>query len=361
MTSLYQIITLIFIVENVTLGIVRWFHMCHPYDQSHYPARKTYSWLCFSCIFLSCTIINPEQDFAWLYGTLFWSFHIPLVLSEIVLSYFHLKNNCSKIRKALYYLGEAVMVAGFALVLTNNANLPQEILKDSLVVIGVLSSVAIIHLVIRIVQLKAIRQQYLLENYSNEDDFPVRKANIIFLLIFILTLVTVTTCVFSYSPLSYSICLVLIIILSPVVLIYFLHPHVNLKLEVVGIDEVTEKDDVDPAVKFSSSAVLESQEDEFEKMKRLDEKLRHLIIDEKIYLNPHLTLADLAKMVGSNRTSVSQIIQEHGGFYNVMNRNRLKYADEYQVSHPKAKVEEIAIESGFGSKRTYQRIKNEKC
>ena len=48
---------------------------------------------------------------------------------------------------------------------------------------------------------------------------------------------------------------------------------------------------------------------------------------------------------------------ELGGFFNYINNQRLDYADRYQKEHPNASIQEVALESGFGSRQTYYAVK----
>lgn len=95
---------------------------------------------------------------------------------------------------------------------------------------------------------------------------------------------------------------------------------------------------------------------EFEKLKI---KLEDLMSREKPYLEPQLTLADLAKRIGLSATAVSQIINQGFG------KNFNDFINEYRVDEVKEKLQSgaaqnlnllgIALECGFNSKATFNR------
>ena len=79
---------------------------------------------------------------------------------------------------------------------------------------------------------------------------------------------------------------------------------------------------------------------------------------EKLYLNPDLTLPELASAMGTNRTYVSNYISQVIGmsFYDYINQLRIERSvlalfDE----HPDYTIEHVARESGFASMSTFRR------
>lgn len=77
---------------------------------------------------------------------------------------------------------------------------------------------------------------------------------------------------------------------------------------------------------------------------------------DQCYLNPHLTLNDLAKMLGTNRTYLSRYINEelHDTFYGYVNRYRLQKAMQV-IINSNYTMEHVAEEAGFNSLSTFRR------
>lgn len=73
---------------------------------------------------------------------------------------------------------------------------------------------------------------------------------------------------------------------------------------------------------------------------------------------PHLTLNELAKLLGTNRTTLSVYLNRELGtsFYDFINNSRLDYAEKLlSDSSIKLNLEEIAEKSGFNSLSTFRR------
>ena len=90
---------------------------------------------------------------------------------------------------------------------------------------------------------------------------------------------------------------------------------------------------------------------------KLKAKLQNLMEVEKVYLEPNLTLTDLARRIGVNSTVLSYAI--NNGF----DKNFNDFVNEYRISEVKEKLKNaddstllgIAFDSGFNSKATFNR------
>ena len=96
----------------------------------------------------------------------------------------------------------------------------------------------------------------------------------------------------------------------------------------------------------------------------LKQKLEDYFEREKPYLQPELKIWDICKELRTNRTYISNAINEGFGmnFSQFVNQYRVAYAKELLQVSPQKKMEEIAMESGFGSQaslnRAYKHIEN---
>lgn len=82
--------------------------------------------------------------------------------------------------------------------------------------------------------------------------------------------------------------------------------------------------------------------------------------DGKLYLNPKLTLLDVALSIGSNRTYVSDYLNKvmHTTFYDYVNRLRVEAACGIIDAMPlggRRNMPEVAHQSGFNSLATFNR------
>lgn len=92
-----------------------------------------------------------------------------------------------------------------------------------------------------------------------------------------------------------------------------------------------------------------------DEQERLLGRLADLMEDEKPYLNPNLTVADLAKRLRVHARILSQLINyRHGcNFLEYINRHRIDHAKGELAHHPDRTILEVAYDSGFNSKSTF--------
>lgn len=100
-------------------------------------------------------------------------------------------------------------------------------------------------------------------------------------------------------------------------------------------------------------------------------RLRRCIEERKLYLDPYISISQVAKIVGSNRTYISEILAPEKGYKYFMNEYRLKHiaqrlehvdiaketcflSEEYGFTPPE-KLTDIVLESGFADMRTFRR------
>lgn len=92
-------------------------------------------------------------------------------------------------------------------------------------------------------------------------------------------------------------------------------------------------------------------------LEKLKTKLRELMRDEKVYLEPNLTLADLSRQLGVNATVLSHAINSGFG------KNFNDFVNEYRINEVKEKLQtdddatllSVAFDCGFNSKATFNR------
>ena len=100
----------------------------------------------------------------------------------------------------------------------------------------------------------------------------------------------------------------------------------------------------------------ESQAERSGRIAALHEQVAAAIGERRLYLNPGLTIIDLATECGTNRTHLSQFFNNELGvsFRDYINRCRIDYATGL-LEEDDYKFEELALVSGFGSTTTFYR------
>lgn len=103
----------------------------------------------------------------------------------------------------------------------------------------------------------------------------------------------------------------------------------------------------------------ETEEDSLHKgyIKLLPEFVR-LMEEDKIFLQKHLRLDDVANLLNTNRTYVSFLVKEEFrcGFSEYINRKRIAYVEELVRCEPNLSQEQVADKCGFTYSSSFSRI-----
>lgn len=93
-----------------------------------------------------------------------------------------------------------------------------------------------------------------------------------------------------------------------------------------------------------------------ERIEALRAQVAEAIDTRRLYLNPGLTIVDMAAECGTNRTHLSQFFNNELGlsFRDYINRCRVEHAVRLMSEH-NYKIEELALLAGFGSTTTFYR------
>lgn len=83
--------------------------------------------------------------------------------------------------------------------------------------------------------------------------------------------------------------------------------------------------------------------------------------NENPFLQPDLTLTAVSKVIGTNRTYLSSVINNNLGmnFNAFVNQFRTRYVEEYLNQNPKVRKEDLAEICGFGSVSSLKRAMNQ--
>lgn len=87
-------------------------------------------------------------------------------------------------------------------------------------------------------------------------------------------------------------------------------------------------------------------------------RFQHLMMDEQLFLQPQLSLGDVAERLNSNKTYVSKMVNNtyNHGFPELINILRIDYAEQYILNHREAKQTEIANKCGFLSASAFNNM-----
>ena len=87
-------------------------------------------------------------------------------------------------------------------------------------------------------------------------------------------------------------------------------------------------------------------------------RFQKLMQEEQLFLQPSLSLGDVAEKLNTNKTYVSKMVNNtyNLGFPELLNTLRIDYAQQYILNHRGAKQEEIAHACGFLSASSFNNI-----
>lgn len=91
----------------------------------------------------------------------------------------------------------------------------------------------------------------------------------------------------------------------------------------------------------------------------LFKKIDSTINNRSLYLNPHLTRKDICKLFNIDKNILCAVIKQYGdavNFPEYINKKRMNYCAEKLVTAPDCPIKVIALESGFQSAISFNRV-----
>ena len=348
-TYFQGIATAMYIMGALVIAAIRWFHMCRPYDRHplyYYPGRKATTIIYLMSLTLIPSIVIPEKEGTWL---LLKAYFLPVnlyYLTILLFSYFGGIMHWRTWRRPTLILGATALLALIAGPLASllKGKMFNGVLLGNIIilVLGVVMTVTCI-IAIRVV-LRWTRQ-FDVEEYSNPEDFPVNFAKKM-VRIAMATIVLLWTAALLDNRNVMAVVELILVMASVQMLVSALHPQRKGAPEEEALDK--------------SAAKVYSYKISPEKAKSIAAAIRKEVEQEQAFLDPHLTIQDVATRCGFNRTYVAGIFKtEFGGFFHYVNALRLRYAEQYRIANPTASIGEIAEASGFGSRQSYYSVKEE--
>lgn len=344
----------VYMATSLIFAAVRWGHKCQPFARNadyYYPAWKTLVLCYLSNILMAPAIWMPQEADAILQLRMLLILASPFFCAILLFSYFGTILGSSGWRRPVYAL--IVPYAIIAIFSTVLVFIPGTQIQGSFcrVFFAVVGTLALIFLGCYILAIRMIvleLRRSLEEEYSNPNDFPRQFASGI-LWVPLVHLAVSWAGAYMGTNVSLAICLLGLSAISVVFLIGVLPPH-----RTADIPSPDNAPEAGAAPEAKEADVLpEERKDEIE------QAVRHLVEDEKAYLDQHLTLTGLSRSIGFNRTYVSAVLNERlGGFFVYVNRCRLAHAARLRVERPDISVSELIDASGF-SRSTYYKIRNQ--
>lgn len=90
---------------------------------------------------------------------------------------------------------------------------------------------------------------------------------------------------------------------------------------------------------------------------KIMESFRQAMVTDKCYLDPEMSIDEISRRLGTNRTYVSKLVNIYYGmpFRDYLNKMRIDFAKELMAAEPDAVIEYISVKSGFQSSTQFIR------
>ena len=351
----------VYVAVGLIVAIVRWGHKCEPFAQHmdyYYPAWKVVVCCFLSVALLIPAVFKPQDSDAILQLRIMLMLSSPFYAAAMMFAYFGKVLKKTWWRRPVYILALPIsflFLAAFVHTVipgTQMEGFPRRLF------VGLTAGLSVLYLIIFFMALYMVAsamRRFSEQNYSNPDDFPRSYASkVIWIPILHVGVSWASAFIGTQTALCWGV--LLQSVLNVMFLIGALSPHRARDVEQLDSGE-------QPATSVVEALPEEAREEEDLPLSQargraILKTLKHLMEEDQVFLDSHLTLASLSRSCGVNRTYVSRVMNESlGGFFNYVNRCRLDYANELKARHPEMSVDELVMASGFGSRQSYYNIR----
>lgn len=172
----YALACFTYIIVGITCGIIRWCHMCHPYDKQadfFYPARRQVTFYFAATVLQFPYILCPHDADLWFYVRSFGIIYYPMCAAMMFHRYFrpgHGNRNWLSHFKFSISIGLLVVLMLLSLFHTDDTFSRNQLVWEC--VMGGISLLLTMDFVIEGRWLNHQIDNYHTQNYSNDNDFP---------------------------------------------------------------------------------------------------------------------------------------------------------------------------------------------
>lgn len=184
--------------------------------------------------------------------------------------------------------------------------------------------------------------------YSNDEDFPAKFAKSVKWHPLIVCLVLMASFIIN-MPIAKIVRDLILIGMNLWLTIKTLNPHRHSKKLPQDLKKKDEAEISDAPTKYRLSEKY---------CRETEQKIVDVIRDKKLYLEEHITMNDLIDTMHINRNYISEVIarSKYQSFYKLINTMRIEHACEMLRTDKTAKLEQIALSSGFSSGSAFSQV-----
>ncbi len=362
LTYVCGLAAMMYLTTCLMAAAVRWFHMCRPYDRKpryYYPGRPfaTAAWL--SSLALLPYVLHPESADTWDLARLYF---LPVTIFHFIIlffSYFGSVMQWKEWRRPTLIIGVPVALALLAAVVLAvwpgdqlESGTPRIVATVILYALGAIMTLACFMAMWVVLRWAG---RFDKDDFSNPSDFPVVQARK-WLTLASVNVVLCWTGALADSPAFLAVLQLLISVSVALFVITALHPHRNRPVEEPESEPEAEPAGTEPL----SDEQIYQRSLSRRKRDEILASIRTVVEEQEAFLDPHLTLQEVADRSGYNRTYISGLVKsELGGFFDYVNRLRLAHVEAFLRENPDATITEAAESSGFSDRKAYYKVKSQ--
>lgn len=172
----YSLACYTYILSGMICGVVRWFHMCHPFDRGgdfFYPARRQMTFFYTATALQLPYVLCPGDPGTWLFARSFGILYYPICFTILYHRYFQTDKPWRQWSAVTYFVTPFLLLGGLLFIVffhQNNLLIPYKLTWE--IAMGGVSILLSIHLFKECKWLIKKVDSYHTQNYSNESDFP---------------------------------------------------------------------------------------------------------------------------------------------------------------------------------------------
>lgn len=172
----YSLACYTYILSGVICGVVRWFHMCHPFDRGgdfFYPARRQMTFFYTATALQLPYVLCPGDPGTWLFARSFGILYYPVCFTILYHRYFQTDKPWRQWSAVTYFVTPFLLLGGLLFIVffhQNNLLIPYKLTWE--IAMGGVSILLSIHIFKECKWLIKKVDSYHTQNYSNESDFP---------------------------------------------------------------------------------------------------------------------------------------------------------------------------------------------
>lgn len=174
--NFYSLACYTYILSGVICAVVRWFHMCRPFDQRSdyfYPARRQVTFFYAATALQLPYMLCPGDPGSWFFARSFGILYYPVCFALLYHRFFQMRHLWSKKLSIAYFCSPFLLLGALFIIVVFHQNdllLPYKRLWECIMVCV---SILLTYRLVKECRWVAKKvESYHTQNYSNESDFP---------------------------------------------------------------------------------------------------------------------------------------------------------------------------------------------